>query len=338
MGAGWEVTLSRVLRSRLRVQHLQMIVALSETGSVCGAARVLGLTQPAITKSLHELERLLDCKLFVRSTHGVTPTEPCKELLRLARRFTGDLEVLMKRLESLRTGEQGSLRLGAQRGTPLSFATQLLARLREESPQLQIRLLVGEHAQLGAELLQGGIDMALLCKHEEDIDDDLSFARVASLHPTIVARSGHPLADMDTVDSASLQRQGWLLHSSHDPMMDLLISAFRRAGLPPPCVDIEGVGTGSAIELLRNGDQLAFLDRNSVAKALTEGTLVELGHELVLPPLPYGVAWPSNAESNAILDQVRMLVTFEAAHDPIRKRAAEAPHRAYDDAEHVRRR
>lgn len=333
MAAGWEMTLSRVLRSRLRVQHLRMVVALSETGSVCAAARALGLTQSAITKSLHELERLLDCTLFIRSTHGVRPTEACHELLKLARRFTGDLEALMRRLDTLKSGEQASLCIGVLRGAPMKLASQLLARLRHERPLLRARLVIDNYSQLRAELTRGGIDMALLSRYDEEADLSLGFGQIGVIHPVIVASSGHPLADFGTIDHENLQRYGWLLHCAQDPMASVLRTAFRKAGLPPPHIDIEGVDPGGAIDLLRDGNQLALLDQNSVANALQDGGLISLAHALTLEPLPYGVAWPANAEGNALLDYVRtqLMIEMSSGAAPLHARRFQAPHvRAYD--------
>ena len=67
-----------VLRNRLiaraRIRHLEVLVRVAELGSVKHAAEVIGLTQPAVTHVLSDLEALLECALFLRHARGMRPT------------------------------------------------------------------------------------------------------------------------------------------------------------------------------------------------------------------------------------------------------------------------
>ena len=85
------VVLNRLL-AKVRVRHLQALARLAELGNVNRAAQAMGMTQPAVTLLLADLERLMEAPLFVRHARGVTPTPLARELLPLVRQMLGRLE------------------------------------------------------------------------------------------------------------------------------------------------------------------------------------------------------------------------------------------------------
>ena len=84
--------LDRLLRSNLKLKHLQLLVALDQFRHLGRAAEFLALTQPAVSKTLAEVERQFGVGLFVRSTRGTEPTAQGHSLVRFARRVLVDLE------------------------------------------------------------------------------------------------------------------------------------------------------------------------------------------------------------------------------------------------------
>ena len=75
----------RVLRSNLRLRHLQLLVALDELRHLGRAADFLALTQPAVSKMLAEVERMYGVALFTRSARGTEPTPAGRLVVRFAR-------------------------------------------------------------------------------------------------------------------------------------------------------------------------------------------------------------------------------------------------------------
>ena len=78
-------TIDRALRSNLKLRHLQLLVALDQFRRLGRAAEFLSLTQPAVAKTLAEIERTCGVRLFERSTRGTEPTPDGESVVRFAR-------------------------------------------------------------------------------------------------------------------------------------------------------------------------------------------------------------------------------------------------------------
>src|SRR6266568_7013750 len=106
-------TIDRVLRSNLKLRHLQLLVALDEFRHLGRAAEFLSVTQPAVSKTLAEIERLFDLGLFVRSTRGTEPTPYGDAIVRFARSVLADYERTRDEIASVASGAAGRTRVGA---------------------------------------------------------------------------------------------------------------------------------------------------------------------------------------------------------------------------------
>src|SRR3954465_9405089 len=91
----------RYLSHRLRLHLLRAADAIESQGSLVKASAVLGITQPAITKSLQELEELLRLRLFDRHPRGMRPTEAGTVFVSAARRVLSELNRLDEELDRL---------------------------------------------------------------------------------------------------------------------------------------------------------------------------------------------------------------------------------------------
>ncbi|GGL68850.1 hypothetical protein GCM10010095_62080 [Streptomyces anthocyanicus] len=114
----------RLLDGRLKFRHLVLIDALSRQGSVVGAAGELHVTQPAATRSLHELEDILGVPLFERGPRGVTPTVFGEAFTRHARAMLAQLTQAGRHVVELADADRGTVVVG----THLAGSTVLLPR------------------------------------------------------------------------------------------------------------------------------------------------------------------------------------------------------------------
>jgi DNA-binding transcriptional LysR family regulator len=105
--------IDRVLRSNLKLRHLQLLVALDQFRHLGRASEFLSLTQPAVSKTLAEIERLFGVPLFERSTRGTEPTPYGNTVLRFARSVLADYERTRDELAAVAAGATGRVRVGA---------------------------------------------------------------------------------------------------------------------------------------------------------------------------------------------------------------------------------
>jgi hypothetical protein len=105
--------IDRVLRSNLKLRHLQLLVVLDQFRHLGRAAEFLSLTQPAVSKTLAEIERLFGVSLFDRSTRGTEPTPYGAAVVRFARSVLADYERTRDELAAVAAGATGRVRVGA---------------------------------------------------------------------------------------------------------------------------------------------------------------------------------------------------------------------------------
>ncbi len=105
-----------LFHQRLRMRQLRVIVAVAEQGSVLKAARLLGMTQPAATRSVLELEDFLGQRLFDRAPRGMTPTRHGEAVIRRARRVLADLDGIPADIALLDSGLSEAVTCGRTGG------------------------------------------------------------------------------------------------------------------------------------------------------------------------------------------------------------------------------
>src|SRR6476661_1017112 len=105
------MAIDRVLRSNIKLRHLQLVVALDEFRHVGKTAEFLSVTQPAVSKMLGEVEQMLGITLFQRSTRGTQPTVAGQSLARFARSVLAGYERTRDEIAALESGVAGRVRV-----------------------------------------------------------------------------------------------------------------------------------------------------------------------------------------------------------------------------------
>lgn len=141
---------------RLRLRHLELLVALAETGTTRGAADRLHLSQPAISKMLNEIEGGFGARLFDRSHQGVQANAFGVAAVYRARVILSELARAQDEIDALRAGAAAVLRVGAPSVTVTVPAAVVLLRARMPAASVQIR--EGRVSELIERLLDGELD------------------------------------------------------------------------------------------------------------------------------------------------------------------------------------
>src|SRR3954463_4472106 len=149
----------RYLDQRLRLSLLRAVDAVDAHGSLLKASAVLGVTQPSLTKSLRELEDMVQLRLFDRHSRGVRTTEAGLVFVRTARRVLAELRRLDEELDQLSSPGSGSVALGALPVAAAGVLPGTLARLKATYPHIQVRLQQGRTEDLLPLLASGEIDL-----------------------------------------------------------------------------------------------------------------------------------------------------------------------------------
>ncbi|KND58670.1 Galactose-binding protein regulator [Candidatus Paraburkholderia schumanniana] len=282
-------SIDAILR-RLRGNHVALLIALDDYGSLRRAAQQVSLSQPATTKSLREIEAMFGTELFARSPRGIVPNELGRCVIRHARAVRSEIGALRDELAAIMRGG-GTLAIGAVMGSMPVWLTPVLKSLREVQPDISVEVWEDNSAQLLSMLDQRLLDLVIgrpsISVHPEAHD----FIPLEVEEVCFVVDGADPLAREPHLTLADLGGNPWIVPQATLPMRSLLEQLFDDAEVPFPRYAIETSSTFATLSLLRSGAGTVGLVPLKVAQYFAEHGLVA-----VLPirvqrcGAPYGIA------------------------------------------------
>jgi LysR family transcriptional regulator, regulator of abg operon len=247
----------------MRLQQLEGLVALAEAGSMRAAARRLGISQPALTKSLKGLEQELGITLLQRTPRGVVLTEAGHAAQQRARGIAADTQRLRDEMAHLRGVGQGRVTVAVSPVPAVLLLPGVLARFFRQCPGVQVQVLEGLYPAVLPDLRNGSTDIALGPQPPQDLlGTGLLVEPMFSNELVVAARVGHPRAG--TTRLADLLDADWLQHGPDTGPGSLFAPAFAGHGLVPPPVAVRSTSFTASIALLEQSDLLCVLPRRLI--------------------------------------------------------------------------
>jgi len=243
----------------VKLQHLRALVAIAESGSVRAAARSMGLTQPALSKALQQLEGELSVSLVSRTARGASLTSYGSAVLARARGITQDLDRLREEVEQMRGSLEGGVGVAISPSPALVLLPEALRRFHREFPAVQVRVRESVFPETMRLLREGQADLAVGAVPK------LTRALSAEFHNevlygnalVVVCRKGHPMASATSL--AQLLDCEWLQHGPANGPGSLFAPAFRAYELPPPVPQVMSDSYTASFSILEDSDMLCLL-------------------------------------------------------------------------------
>lgn len=279
--------ISRVLRSNLKLKHLQLLVALDQFRHLGRASEYLSLTQPAVSKTLAEVERLFAVPLFLRSTRGTEPTAYGQTVVRFARSVLADLDRTRDELEAVASGAAGRVRVGAMVvATPVLLA-QGIERLKAQSPQTTVLVEEGDLTRLLPQLRMGELDLFVGRLEPGYAAPDLETEPLYEEPMSIVCGPDDPLAARRGLDWAELAARAWVMPPPWASSRVKLHQMFYKHRLDPPVDVIETASFLVTLTCLRERGALGFWARSVAEHYRGQGLvqLLQIEVPIELPPV-----------------------------------------------------
>nr|WP_284503490.1 MULTISPECIES: LysR family transcriptional regulator [unclassified Caballeronia] len=276
---------------RLRGNHIALLIALDDHGSLRKAAHQVSLSQPATTKSLREIESLFGAELFARSPRGIVPNELGRCVIRHARAVRSEIGALRDELAALLRGGGGTLAVGAVMGSVPVWLTPVLRELRGIQPDISVEVWEDNSARLLSMLDQRLLDLVIgrpsISVHPEAYD----FIPLEVEEVCFVVDGADPLATDANVTFAGIGENPWIVPQATLPMRSLLEQLFDDAQVPFPRYAIETSSTFATLSLLRSGAGTVGLMPLKVARYFEEhGLVAVLPIRIDRTGAPYGIA------------------------------------------------
>ncbi|MBE1535757.1 LysR substrate-binding domain-containing protein [Actinomadura algeriensis] len=248
-----------LLNGRLKLRHLVLVVAIAEHGSVLRAAEHLRLAQPAVTRSLREVEKILGVELFTRGPRGVTPTLFGDAFIEHARAVLAELRRAGERISGLADGEVGTVTIGTLLAGSNVLLPRAIAALKASRPGITVIVREATFDAQVPRLLDGEIDLILGRLNPIGEQHGLRQITLYGEPVRLVARRGHPARDRRDLDLAALLDYPWVLPLEQTELRRELEQVFRAEGLVPPGDLVECTSVLTVRTLVRDTDMIAAL-------------------------------------------------------------------------------
>jgi DNA-binding transcriptional LysR family regulator len=209
MSAQARVLLNRLL-ARTRFRHLQVLVRLAEIGSIKRAAEAIGLTQPAVTQLLADLEGLLEVQLFHRHARGVLPTAACLELLPLAQQSLAGLSATAEAIAERSSLGKGMVRIWASTAGINGLLTRAVPAFNLQQPEVQLHVQETEAQDLFLGIQRQQVDLGL-CRQTEVLPEGWRFEGLMEDEFVAVCAAHHPLATRKRLRWRDLSEATWVI-------------------------------------------------------------------------------------------------------------------------------
>lgn len=245
-------------------------------GNLTAAAAELGLTQPALSKSIKRLEASLGVQLVERGRFGVVPTAYGEALAERARAVQAELAGASAQIAAMRGARDGHVLIGCGPTEATRLLPMAANRLARERPDIRLTVLYGLNESLMPWVRSGEIEFALSSVPAMASDPALEHEQLFVERAAVIARAGHPLAERKAVRAADLLEYPWCLARRRELERRAFDELFLAAGLKPPDARIETTSTVLMKSVVMMSDMLTFLPRELVHWEERAGTLAPI--------------------------------------------------------------
>lgn len=261
----------------MELRQLQHFLVATQSGSLRAAADAIGISQPALTKSIHRLEAALGVQLFERHARGIRLTAFGEAMMLHARSLEAELRLTAETMRELRSTARGLVRLGAGPSMGAALLPRVTARLMADGAAIRLQIRSGLNDSLLAALHAGELDFAITTMPAGPLSG-LVHERLFSDQVVVAGHARHPLAGGGAT-MADLGAARWIMPNPNVLTRVRLAELFGEHGLSAPNIWIETDSFPYLLEVLAHTDLLSYVP----AQLMT-------GHDLAVIDVP-GAVW-----------------------------------------------
>ncbi|WGI23309.1 LysR substrate-binding domain-containing protein [Amylibacter sp. IMCC11727] len=262
--------------TRLKLRQLRLLIAVGQHGNIQSAAADLGISQPAATKMIQELELDFEVKLFRRTNRGAIPTVFGESLIRHGKLIFAQVSHAAQELDDLNQGNSGRVVIGTLLAASSSLLPQAIETVLRTRPNVMVKVIEGTNDALMPALLSGEIDMVLgrlpNLRHRSKIVQEKLFSEKV----LAVAGPQHPLAGKTGVTFDDLKPSTWILPPVETTLRRQVDQYFIKQDQYAPAIAIESVSFLTNRALLRAHEFIGLMPEHVPSLDLENGLLTRI--------------------------------------------------------------
>lgn len=275
---------------RLRFRHLEVLQAIARHGSLTATGAALGISQPAVSQWLADIEAAAGGALFVRGQR-LKPTPLAAPLLAHAARVLNDAQRTLAELAAIQAGGTGRVRIGTMQVGAAALVPAVVLHLHQVAPGIGLTLLEDVTAGLWARFERNELDLLVTRLDSQALASGLPQRRLFADRHRVVCAPSHPLARRRRLGWADVTRYPWLLPSPGTPLRGAVDATFANAGLAPPQPLAESISAMANGVLLSKSSALALMSSTVAAHMVRQGLVVALPLALSPDVGDVGLVW-----------------------------------------------
>jgi DNA-binding transcriptional LysR family regulator len=229
----------------------------------CRPAVLLNTTQPAISKSIADLEHAMRVRLLDRTAQGVEPTRYGRALLQRSTAVFDELKQGVKEIEFLADPTAGEIRIGSTEPLAAGIIPAAIDRLNRQYPRISCHVDVqADFTALENKLRAREIDLMIACNLAHPISEDLNSEMLLSDRLLFVTGLRNPLARRRKLELTDLLNENWTLPPLGSAPRTVVVNAFQAAGIEAPKATVTGFAIPLHASLLASGRFVAVLPQS----------------------------------------------------------------------------
>lgn len=295
---------------RIRFRHLQCFLTIAQLRGVGAAANALAITQPALSKTLRELEEALGARLFDRDKKGMLLTRAGEMFLQYAAASVASMREGIDIIRQSRVTGGLEVRIGVLPNVATGVAPQAVRRFKKDFAQTAVCVVGGDNARLLDQLRVGELDLVVGRLAQPEYMVGLTFEHLYSEPLTAVVRRDHPLTRLKKF-RLSLIKDYPVILPHHGTIIRHEIDRYLLAGgvsLSEDLIETTSVDFGHAYVTQTNA--VWFLPRGYLASPSAYHSLAELPIDTSTLDGPVGMTMRSDTKKSPAVQ--RMLEAFRA--------------------------
>ena len=309
-------TIDRVLRSNLKLKHLQLLIALDQFRHLGRTAEFLSVSQPAVSKSLAEIERMFDTALFERSTKGTETTSNGQTVIHFARRVIAEYEKARAALQTAQEGSAARVSVGAMVVAMPVLLAQAMVRFKQAMPAATVLVEEGDLTRLLPRLRMAELDFIVGRLEPGYAAPDLHTETLCQEPMCLICAPQHPLATLKRVGWAQLQTERWVMPPPWAASRTKLHQLFYKNRLNPPTDCVESASFLVTLTQVQTQGAVGFVARNVGLSLQAQGLAHVLPVALPMDLPPLGLIRLSSQALSPAAQRLASAIREEAAAWP----------------------
>jgi molybdate transport repressor ModE-like protein len=277
--------------TRLKLRQLRLLVAVGNHGSIQNAARELGISQPAATKMIQDLEIDFEVTLFTRTNRGVVPTVFGDTLIRHGKLIFAQVSNAAQELDDLNEGNSGRVVVGTLLAASTKLLPAAIATVLRDRPKIAIKINEGTNEILMPALLSGEIDLVVGRLPTHRYRDKLQQETLFEDRVTAVVGNNHPLAGIKSLPFGRIKPFGWILPPVETTLRRQIDQFFVKQDQYAPPFAIESVSYLANRAMLQSNDWIGLMPAEVVRVDIENGILTELDWDVPFGQSPIGLTY-----------------------------------------------